>query len=207
SEGWQWQQSDWDYQIHTGLPNQTFSSDQGSGIWGAHVGVQWQWNQIVIGAEYNKLNNNSDPESWTSHACPVAGLSCKVLAHDFDLAGARLGWAGTGFIPWASNWMIYGTGGWARATVQTRVEFTAAPNVGTGEDSLVKQEGWYAGVGLDMVLAKGSLVDWIGGIEYDHIDLGTSFHCVVAGCGASTLNRNVGLTDDIIRFRPSLKFH
>jgi outer membrane immunogenic protein len=208
SEGWQWQHSDWDYQLHVaGAPNQTFGADQGSGIFGAHVGVQWQWSSIVIGAEYNRLNNNSDPESWTSHSCPVTTLNCKVLGHDFNLAGARLGWAGTGIIPFTSNWLLYATGGWAQGTVQTRVESTTSPFTGTGEDSLVKQDGWYAGVGLDLLLAKGSLVDWIGGIEYDHIDLGTSFHCVVAGCAPSVLNRNVGFTDDIIRFRTSLKFH
>lgn len=204
SEGWQWSHNDWAY-VAPGTAS--FSQDRGSGIFGGHVGVQWQWNSFVIGAEYNRLGNNSDPDSWASVTCPDRpGLNCKVLAHDFDLAGGRIGWAGTGIIPWTSNWLLYGTGGWARGTVQTRIESPVAPNLGTGEDSLVRQEGWYAGVGLDLLLAKGSLVDWIGGIEYDHIDLGTSLHCVTPAC-TGPFNRNVGFTDDIFRFRTSLKFH
>ncbi|HLN37597.1 MAG TPA: hypothetical protein VK337_07425 [Xanthobacteraceae bacterium] len=34
-------------------------------------------------------------------------------------------------------------------------------------------KGWYAGAGVEYVLMNGDVFDLIGGLEYQHIDLGT----------------------------------
>ena len=214
SDGWSWEHSSWSYDppVPTNA-NQHFSADKTANIFSGLVGLQWQWSNIVIGAEYNRYAA-FDSSNWTSHQCPNVALNCEVRVGDLQTAGARLGWAGHGFIPFTQDWLLYVTGGWAEGTVQTRATFlnAAGVRIDTGEDSLVRQDGWFVGVGLDAVLAHGSLVDWIGGIEYDHIDLGTSFHCVVAtacvpGPTGNVLNRDVSLTEDIFKFRTTLKFH
>jgi hypothetical protein len=116
-------------------------------------------------------------------------------------------------IPFVGNWLLYGTGGWARGTVSSDalVLVGIVPTSSGVNRAIAVQEGWFAGVGLDMVLARGSLVDWIFGIQYQHVDLGTGFHCslqpCIPGAAGNTNNRDITMKDDIFQFRTSLKFH
>jgi opacity protein-like surface antigen len=66
--------------------------------------------------------------------------------------------------------MIYGTGGYATATVKGQYQllgFQVAPTF-SGQSW---NDGWFAGGGLEYMVHKGALVDVIFGAEYQHVDL------------------------------------
>lgn len=212
SDGFQWQHANWAFDPSVvGGAHQSFSADRSSSILGGQIGVQWQWNQIVIGAEYDHFGSPWRDESIQG-VCGAGAFTCLVRMQDLDEAGGRLGWAGSGIIPFTTNWLLYATGGWARGTVQTDGVPPGSSAVGSNVNATsLRQSGWFVGAGLDTVLMRGSFVDWIAGIQYQHVDLGTAFHCNFAPCVPGPLgnvsNRDIGMTDDMFLFRTSLKFH
>jgi outer membrane immunogenic protein len=208
-DGWQWQHLDWAFDPPViGGANQAFSANRASNIFSGYVGAQWEFGHLVIGGEYTRFGSFGRND-WSQGTCGVGVFTCQGRIGDLQEAGGRLGWAGSGLIPFAQNWLLYATGGWARGTVTTNA--IAPGGFVQSNPTQAVQDGWFAGVGLDLMLVKGSLVDWIAGVQYQHVDLGTAFHCqafpCVPGPAGNVLNRDIGMTNDIIQFRTSLKFH
>jgi outer membrane immunogenic protein len=117
--------------------------------------------------------------------------------------GGRVGYA------W-QNWMFYGSGGYATGYVSTRLVSIATQIEAPGFATSVRQDGWYAGAGLDYMAWKGALADLIVGIDYKHYDLGTAHHCNGGGipCGfVSTNEHDIGTSGDIAVARLTLKFN
>jgi hypothetical protein len=73
-------------------------------------------------------------------------------------------------------------------------------NAGGGQ-SLAWHNGAYVGGGIEHVLAKGNLVDWITGIDYQH-----QFYDNQADLDANGVFHTLSADVDIIRFRTTLKF-
>ncbi len=67
------------------------------------------------------------------------------------------------------HWMPYVSGGFASSSFSYRAN-TAAPLA--VEDGRTRNDGWYAGIGFDMVVAPG----WVTGLEYRHYDFGDVSH-------------------------------
>src|SRR3954451_19330233 len=78
------------------------SVDQSSAFGGAHIGVQHQFNNIVLGVEGNFDTMFKETDGSTS--CPNPALRCKGHVDDIWSVGGRAGWA-------AGHWMPYLTGG------------------------------------------------------------------------------------------------
>jgi hypothetical protein len=90
--------------------------------------------------------------------------------HDLLKLFERLGYA------W-DRWMIFATGGWASASLKGTYcsnlsGLCDGPGVPSGASR--NSEGWYAGGGFDYMVHKGTLVDVILGVEYQHFDVGSS---------------------------------
>jgi outer membrane immunogenic protein len=109
--------------------------------------------------------------------------------------GPRLGFA------W-DRWMIYGTGGYAAASIKGQYVNGAGVQVFPSVHGQSWNDGWFAGGGIEYMAHKGALVDVILGVEYQHFD--------VRAKRAFTdpfvdLTFDHGATGDIVRARLAIK--
>lgn len=217
--GYEWA-SVHDVQISNNAGNGfTQDSTLDNGIAGFHVGIQRQFNggflgfgrAWVIGAEgglNEALNRNS-----TGNFAPCfnsATFTCGLQnMRDNWYGGGRLGLAfnlANGGWLFGGDYLFTVSGGYTTARFQ-RSDF----NVATGliDTGLGQSVGWhnggYVGVGLEHVWAKGVLVDWITGIDYQHQFYGAQTDTAqnLAIAEQHSLSADV----DMIRLRTTLKFH
>jgi outer membrane immunogenic protein len=215
-EGYEWA-SVHDVQVSNNAGN-GFAQDSKvrNGILGFHVGVQKQFvggpfgRAWVIGLEggLNEPLNRNNPSNFAP--CFNPAFTCGIQNfRDNWYGGARLGLA---FTMASGGWLFGGdylltvSGGYTTARFQ-RSDFLLATGVldAGGGQSVGWHNGGYVGVGLEHLLAKGVLVDWIAGIDYQHqfysAHTDTSQNFAIAE--QHTLNADV----DMIRLRTTLKFH
>lgn len=126
---------------------------------GGQVGFNWQSGPWVFGIEgtwawsdmeekfQSPFNVNVDFYSWADSIYTVTG---------------RLGYA------W-NNWLLYGKGGFASAEIGTKIQNRVTL---VSWDHGARHDGWIAGVGLEYMLTP----NWIFGVEYNYMDLGTARH-------------------------------
>jgi outer membrane immunogenic protein len=173
------------------------------GVFGGHVGGQYQVNSWVLGVEaafntpFSRGNSSSlSPSADCLGATAPLNQRCNSRIDSTWTAGARLGYA-------RDRFMVYGTGGFAsgRVDTNTRVASTGALITATS----ATQNGWFAGGGAEYFVTKFLWSDLILGAEYQHIDLGTARH-VDAIAGAPVDTRNVKATEDIARARVIFKW-
>ncbi|MBI5319409.1 outer membrane beta-barrel protein [Bradyrhizobium sp.] len=170
------------------------------------AGFQYQWNQLVLGIEgdYSGLTldnkwpavNAGANASCVQQLAPLA-ISCRGRIDELWTVGARIG-----FTP-ASQWLLYGTGGYASAKLDTSV-FNRGTGLEIGRSGL-RHDGWYAGAGVDYALTS----NWILGFEYRHVELDTRRHFddYFGGCCIVTPEtRDMKGKLDIVRARLTYKF-
>jgi outer membrane immunogenic protein len=150
-----------------GVPFTNTDYDMNGGMWGGHVGYNFQFNRYVLGIEgtFDGTNLNGD-------------TSCLVIAschREADWIGTIVGRAGFLVTP---NTLIYGMGGIAWGKLDTDVKFFGF-NALSGDDV---HTGWTAGLGIEQ-----AFTDRISArIEYAHVDLGdetTTLHPPGGGGG------------------------
>jgi len=168
-----------------------FSVDHDSYLIGAHLGLQHQWGNIVLGVEGNWLttfrNNPGDAP------CPAAGLTCSARMDDVLTVGPRLGWA-------AGHWMPYVTGGYANAAYHFVARNAASVQI---EEARARLSGWYIGGGVEWIVSPG----WTAGIEYRHYDFNDNISAAFSPAGAFIENaRFYDATTDTVTARVSWKF-
>jgi outer membrane immunogenic protein len=189
----------------------TADSDVNNPIVGFHVGYNWQfanapWGAWVIGVEggLNEPVDNNDRGNFV--ACANPAFRCGLTNFkDNWYAGGRLGlawnWGNGGWL-FGGDYLFTVSGGFTTAIFQ-RADFSVATGVlnAGGGQSLAGHDGAYVGVGLEHVWAKGVLVDWIGGIDYQH-----QFYDNQRDIDANGVGHTLSADVDIIRFRTTLKF-
>ena len=128
--------------------------DVNGAIYGAHIGYNFQRNNLVYGVELGINGTDMDGSS----PCGVIGFCQRSL--DWYATGvARLGYA-------SGNTLFYGFGGVAWGDVKTELGLVS-PGVPLVEGSET-HVGWTAGVGIEHALGDRLIV----GVEYSHVDLG-----------------------------------
>jgi outer membrane immunogenic protein len=173
-----------------------FASNADSTMYGAHFGYQHQFGSIVVGVEGSMIQPGNKFAGETG--CISNGSqTCQAQITNILTVGPRLGVA-------VQNWLFYGDGGYATGRVNSQL----INSNGTAFDAgSATQNGWYAGAGIEYAFSPR----WVAGIEYQHIDLGTSFHASSAdnfGPSPPGANgRNIGAKDDVVRARISYKFN
>jgi outer membrane immunogenic protein len=180
----------------------SFNHDHNRGVWGVQGGVQGQWNNFVLGVEaawWTRWGGSGNQQTGTpATGCPSAAFTCQTSLRDVWTIGPRAGIA-------ANNWLVYVTGGYANGQIQTR-SFANATGV-VFDDFSNRHGGWFAGVGAEWALWTTNPT-WAGilGIEYQHVDLGTTRMCSPADAVCPGVdNRDVKTTADVIRGRFSIK--
>jgi outer membrane immunogenic protein len=175
--------TDWDFGATTTNP------DLDGELFGLHVGYQRNLGGIVLGVEgsYDWANLEGDA------TCPNPLAVCSNSVNDLITGGVRLGID-------ADPALIYATGGYAYASVESRVLFPATPAFDEAGDDW--HGGWFAGVGIDYLLNR----DVILGVEYLYLDLEDQDHSLNnISTGAFVETANIDPQNHVIRVRLAAK--
>jgi len=195
--GWARGNFDWRYQNPVPATIPPFSANNDNWAVGGFIGYQYQWSQVVLGVEAsgNWLSGND----WASGQILSFPTANQVRADAIYTVGGKLGWA------W-NTWLLYADGGWASGRVETQL----VPTGGSAFDvTSQRQNGWYAGGGVDYLLAHGAFADFIVGLDYKHVDLGTHSHLSsldgFAPSPPGINGRDIGAKEDIVTLRLTVK--
>jgi outer membrane immunogenic protein len=193
--GWSGNDSHWAFDPPAVGGVQSFSSNKDSFAFSGHIGIQQQWGNFVLGVEASLLQPNVS-DGWFGQQCSNnPNVTCQMRANDFLTVGPRIGYA-------QDRWLVYGTGGWATANVESRFITTAT---GAPIDNTTRHEnGWFAGGGIERAVASNVIL----GVDYKHIDFGSKFHCSSLGAPCtipSINNRDISNKDDIVLARLTFK--
>jgi outer membrane immunogenic protein len=158
--------------------------DLNGALGGAHFGYNWQAGNWVFGAEAS------------FDAAGLQGTTSTLFANNYTtkvnslfLQTVRAGYA-------FNNVLIYGKGGVAEGSVRF-TETSAVDNT----DTTRWHTGWTAGAGIEYGLTQ----NWILGVEYDYVALGSTGRGVVGTGGADVVNVNVSGMNTVVG-RLSYKF-
>jgi outer membrane immunogenic protein len=176
------------------------------GIYGFHAGAQWQWGAWVLGAEAALSGCWNECRTQTLALAPgfTANTAAEHKMTNLFTAGGKIGYA------W-DRWMIFATGGWASANLKNAYCNTltgvCGPTAVSLQDGASRNDGWYAGGGLDFMVHKGALVDVLLGVEYQHFDVSNEkAFCAVPGCNVpNRANYDLGAKGDLVRARLTIK--
>jgi outer membrane immunogenic protein len=179
-------------------PGNFVAGGHDSGVAGFHFGAQHQWGGFVLGIEAGgrfSLDGDFASARGTGIAPPsgcnaVVALACEGRLDKILQIGPRLGWAG-------DKWLVYGTGGYARAEIDTRAR-TIATGVIVSDLSEVHR-GWFLGAGVEFALTRNLIL----GVEYTRYDFDdkTHFDAIIPGN-----SRFVSADVDMVTARLSYKF-
>ena len=186
-----------------------FSTDSNDGIFGTHLGLQYQFGYWVLGIEA-ALSAGFHEMRSVSGVLPTPGFTAATTGEhkitNIWTVGPKIGYA-------FDRWMIYGTGGYAQANLKGTYCSTATGLCGVPtsiQNGASRNDGWFAGLGVDYMVHKGSLVDVIIGAEYQHwdVDSKSAFCFSLAGCGVPTgADYNLAAHGDIFRAKLTIKYN
>ena len=179
----------------SGVFNQRGTPDLNGGIWGGHIGLNYQMGALVVGAEAQWLSGLEGSEI-TPFIPFAVNVRTTVDVHSLQLFKGRLGYA------W-DRWLPYVTGGYATGQVTSRFVDLFGPGTNTVTDKQ-RHGGWVLGAGVDYALTKNVIL----GVEYLHIDLEDTIHAGFNNFAAPVPPRNhrVDADADVIMARLSFKF-
>ena len=117
----------------------------GGWLAGAHLGLNVQLNQFwVLGGEFSLSGTNIDGSKQDCFGAG-SGVTCTNANDWLLLAMGRLGFVGT---PLGTNFMVYGTAGWAVGGVTTNLNIDPAFNPNFFRASAV-HNGFAYGAGIE----------------------------------------------------------
>ena len=166
----------------------TYHADGGLG--GGFVGGNYQFGQIVLGAEADW--QGADLTGNSGSISPAFGpytISTKVK--DYGSVRGRLGFA-------VDHWLFFGTGGWAFGSWSTSYALTGAAPFFTNSPN--SSQGWTAGAGAEYAFTNNI----IGRVEYRYTNLGSSSYVDIPS-NSSELGNKVTIND--VRAGLSFKFN
>ncbi len=133
----------------------------GGAVGGGQLGYNYQFGSLVTGLETD-IQATSLKSTLTAPALAGVSASYSQSVPWFGTVRARLGYA-------QDTWMIYATGGYAYAGVETNAAATAgAAAASFNADDL--KSGWTAGAGIEVGLTRS----WSVKGEYLYVDLGAA---------------------------------
>lgn len=198
-----WEQFDGSYVIP---PPDRHSSSASRFLGGGFVGGQYQVSNWVFGAE---ASYTGFEDSWSSSVsrsgdclASIAGRTCTHKFKDLWDIGGKVGFA-------FDRWMVYGTGGYASVQLDTQTLLTGTPTV-TSQSSY-RHDGWFAGVGADVIVTKWGATDLILGLQYKHYEFDNVRHfAATPGLPAPVVpdanTRDINGKADVVTGRLSVKF-
>lgn len=164
------------------------------GIYGGHIGIQHQIGRIVVGIEAAWTGGAFDKIDELGPDSPPFAVDYDAYArlHAIRQIGPRLG------LVMRDQWMLYATGGYASASLET-LYVLRDPGIVGGQDT-VWHNGWFLGGGVEYALTKSIIL----GLEYTHYDFDIARHDNSDPPGFAT-TRDIRGEFDVVRARISFK--
>jgi outer membrane immunogenic protein len=164
-------------------------------IGGLHGGFQAQSGNFVYGIEGGwtsgldaAFGRERGGLGGTPCTIPVVN-ECMARVHDILEVGPRAGFA-------MGNWLLYGTGGFARASIESAFSVVGGPDFG---NTVQHHEGWFAGGGIEMLATRNFVI----GVEYKHYDFSSALYHN-ANAGAAN-DRSISAKFDAVLLRLTIK--
>ncbi|MFI5015785.1 MAG: outer membrane protein [Hyphomicrobiales bacterium] len=168
-----------------GFQPPSFNTSLRGAIGGAEVGYDWQAGPLVLGLEADFELSGLRGSRTAPCVPPICGVLTATYTQKVPWFGTlrpRIGYA-------AGSWLLYATGGYAYAQLDTDATATVGPLVATNNRSETRN-GWTLGGGAEVEFAPR----WTAEIEYLYVDLGrstTTFSVAPLISNTSRLNFNV----------------
>ena len=150
---------------------------------GGFIGGNYQFNQLVVGAEgdwqRSRLTGNSQQLAplGAAGAFPGGPFLISTTIKDYGSLRGRVGVA-------FDRFLAFGTAGWACGNLSTSYALIGAAPFATNSSDCAR--GWTAGAGIDYAFTD----DVFGRIEYRYTNLATSAFANVPADSADTGNRS-----------------
>ena len=170
-----------------------------SGIFGGHLGFNYQWDRVVIGLEGSLAASNFSATTIDPPGlAPIAnGKSYSTSLKSVATITPRFGFA-------ASNWLFYAKAGLAAGEISSDLSEGGVAPARMQEKTW--HVGWTAGAGVEYAITRS----WIAGLEYNYLDLGRENYGGWAvspqGVPLVSVGYNVGLSYSNVLARLSYKF-
>lgn len=164
---------------------------------GVTLGYNWQRGPLVLGAETDFQFANIDGTLSTSCSAALCGVP---LSASYD---QKVPWFGTarGRVGYAQDgWLIYATGGYAYARLETSASATVGATTATLSQNSVRS-GWTAGGGIEVALTS----HWSAKAEYLYMDFGNST-TTWSVPGLPTLTDDTKLNMNLVRAGVNYRF-
>lgn len=164
---------------------------------GAQLGYNWQRGPLVLGAEADFQFSSLDDSLSTSCSAALCGVP---LSASYD---QKVPWFGTarGRIGYAQDgWLIYATGGYAYARLETSATATTSSGTATLSQE-ANRGGWTAGGGVEVALTSR----WSAKAEYLYMDFGSST-TTWSVPGLPTLTDDTKLNMNVVRTGMNYRF-
>ena len=194
--GWGWGDADYTFPAITtafATPGGAFSQDIDGGVFGGHLGYNFQEGNWLVGLEGSLAWSGLDGSSRDVFAPAIA----PTVTYDTKLnwlatVTPRLGYA-------ANNGLLYVKGGLAAGEAESRLRSTAAAAI---LDEKSEHVGWTAGIGIEYAW----MPNWVVGLEYNYYDLGEQRYGPIRGGVVLRDNYGVDLKFSTVLARMSYKF-
>jgi outer membrane immunogenic protein len=172
-----------------GPPNFVASHDLSGGVFGGHIGYNWQASSWVFGleasAQWTDVKGSTSLVPSTFGAAALTTYSSRVQW--LATATPRLGFA-------VNNWLFYVKGGLAAGEAEYTVSRDGGGFAGAVLSGTQQRVGWTAGGGIEWAYTP----NWVFGIEGNYIDLGSQAY---SGIGIANTGANVYFTEALkLRF-------
>ena len=141
-------------------------------VGGGQIGFNWTITPNWVAGLVADFQDSGIRGAGTNTVTPPASVTTNQSNSEhidwFGTVRAKVGFA-------QNDWLFYGSAGWAYGNVTTSGGFVAsAVPLNFGGSNSTTKIGWAAGAGLDYALTS----NWIVGVEYLYVDLGT---CILHG--------------------------
>jgi outer membrane immunogenic protein len=187
-----------DFDVGGGPGFAPFTNSMSGALGGVQAGYNRQFGSFVYGLEtdFQFANIRGDIDAPT---CPAAVCGIDLSAH-YD---QKIPWFGTvrGRVGYAAaGWLLYVTGGYAYARLETNA-VASAGGVSAGFSATETRGGWTIGGGAEVALNA----HWSAKVEYLYLDFGTT-HTAIPFSGLPTVTDNAKLNSNVIRAGVNYRF-
>lgn len=192
--GYAWGNVDWQYVDPAG-PTGAGSYAPSAAALGGHIGIQHQYDNIVVGIEVSYSGGFADKIDDRGQDTPAFAAFADAYAriNSIFTVGPRLGLAV------APDWLVYATGGYASAQFFTHDIIRSSGSIDTA--GVARHNGWFIGGGVERKLHDR----WIVGVEYLYMDFETERHASPNGRIVFGGTRDIDGDVSILRARLSYK--
>jgi outer membrane immunogenic protein len=208
-EGWMWGDA---HEVQTNPGPFTEDSTLSNGIAGVHIGFQRQFTggpwglNWVLGVEgsLNEPLKRNDTGNFATCFNPAFRCGLSNITEDWTVGG-RLGLAfnlAQGGWLFGGDYLLTVSGGYVSAMFKRADVNGAGVFCVGGACTEAWHNGAYVGAGIEHMVAKGVLVDYIVGFDYQHQFFDSQTDLEILGA----VNHNIQADIDMVRFRTTLKF-